>query len=323
MLKFNADRPPGFRAQYRIRNWRDYDAGLKRRGELTLWLDEAALAGWQAPPRTTPGGQTLYSNLAIELVLMLRLVFHLALRQAEGFASSMLRLLGLDLPVPDHTTLSRRGRAFAKQRPSPVPHGPLHLLIDSTGLKLFGKGEWDGETHGRARRSWRKLHLAVDAETGEIVASVLTCKEAADAGQVPVLLEQIEGEIASVMADGAYDGEPVYHAIEARQPQPLPRIVSPPRRSAVLSPQVDTAPSQRDGHIRLIQEQGRSAWRKATGYERRSLAETAIGRSKRLIGPRLRARSLVGQQGEIALGAEVLNRMIRVAKPVSVRIAAC
>ena len=161
---------------------------------------------------------------------------------------------------------------------------------------------------------------AVEAETGEIVASVLTSKEAGDAGQVPVLLEQVEGEIASVMADGAYDAEPVYRAIAARQPQAAPSIVIPPRRSAALSPRSDTDPSQRDGHIRLIQEQGRSAWRKSTGHGRRSLVETAIGRYKALIGPRLRSRGVVNQQGEVALGVEVLNRMIRVAKPVSVRI---
>ena len=197
----------------------------------------------------------------------------------------------------------------------------MHLLLDSTGLKLFEKGEWDGEKHGRDRRSWRKLHLAVDAETGEIVARVLTSKEAGDAGQVPVLLEQVEGEIASVMADGAYDGEPVYRAIAARQPQAPPSIVIPPRRSAVLSSQADTDPSQRDGHIRLIREQGRSAWREATEYGKRSLVETAIGRYKALIGPRLRARTLSNQQGEVARGVGVLNRMIQVAKSVSVRIA--
>ena len=155
---------------------------------------------------------------------------------------------------------------------------------------------------------------------GEIVASVLTGKEAGDAGQVPVLLEQVQGEIASVMADGAYDGEPVYRAIEARQPQAAPSIVIPPRSSAVLSSQADMAPSQRDDHIRLIQEQGRSAWRRATGHGRRSLVEMAIGRYKVLLGPRLRARTLTNQQGEVALGVGVLNRMIRVAKPVSVRI---
>src|SRR5918993_893437 len=228
------NRPKRFRACYRIRNWPQYEAVLKRRGDLTFWLDEAAIAGWQAPRRTTPGRQARYSDLAIELVLTLLLVVHLGLRQAEGFAHSVLSLLGLDLPVPDHTTLSRRGRAFANRRPQVVPHGPLHLLLDSTGLKLFEKGEWDGEKHGRARRSWRKLHLAVDADTGEIVASVLTSKEAGDAGQVPVLLEQAQGEIANVMADGAYDGEPVYRVIEPRQPQIAPRIIVPPRRSAVL-----------------------------------------------------------------------------------------
>src|SRR5918993_50603 len=291
------NRPKRFRARYRIRNWPQYDAGLKRRGDLTLWLEEAAIAGWHASRQTTPGGQARYSNLAIELVLILRLVFRLGLRQAEGFASSVLRLLGLDLPVPDHTTLSRRGRACANRRPQVVPHGPLHLLLDSTGLKLFGRGEWESEKHGRARRSWRKLHLAVDAETGEIVARVLTSKEAGDAGQVPVLLEQVEGEIASVMADGAYDREPVYRAIAARQPQAPPSIVIPRRRSTVLSAQADTAPSQRDGHIRHIREQGRSAWREATEYGKRSLVETAIGRYKALIGPRMRphSRELAGR----------------------------
>lgn len=132
-LKFNNNRSKRFRAQYRIRNWPQYDAGLRQRGDLTLWLDEAAIAGWSAPRRATPGGQARYSNFAIELVLMLRLVYHLALRQAEGFVSSIFRLLGLALPIPDHTTLSRRGRDFVHRRPHPVPHGPLHLLIEVSG----------------------------------------------------------------------------------------------------------------------------------------------------------------------------------------------
>src|SRR3954471_9011516 len=136
------------KTRYRIQNWPAYEAGLKRRGDLTLWLDDAAIAGWQAPRRSTPGGQARYSDLAIELVLVLRLVFHLGLRQAEGFTSSVLRLLRLDLPVLDHTTLSRRGCRFANRRARLVPHGPSHLLLDSTGLKLFGTGEWDNQKHG-------------------------------------------------------------------------------------------------------------------------------------------------------------------------------
>ena len=184
-------------------------------------------------------------------------------------------------------------------------------MIDSTGLKLFGQGEWDEEKHGQTRRSWRKLHLAVDAGTGEIVACVLTDNAADDAGQVPMLLEAIEGEIASVMADGAYDGEPVYQAIVSHQPDPLPDVIIPPRASAVPSTENAEAQSQRDRHIRLIAEKGRMAWQKATGYGRRSLAETAVGRYKAIIGPKLRARSLPAQQGEVAMAAEVLNRMIR------------
>ena len=266
-------------ARYRVRNWREYEAGLTRRGDLTLWLDEAAMAGWQAPRRTTPGGQAWYSDAAIELVLTLRLVFHLALRQAEGFAASVLRLLGQELRVPDHTTLSRRSRGFAGRRPKAIPHGPMHLVIDSTGLKLFGQGEWDAEKHGRARRSWRKLHLAVDADTGEIVACVLTDNGADDAGEVPALLGQVEGEIASVTADGAYDGEPVYHAATSRRPDRPPDVVIPPRSSAVASTEDTDARNQRDLHIRLIAEKGRMAWQKATGYGRRSHAEMVCSQS--------------------------------------------
>ena len=194
-------------------------------------------------------------------------------------------------------------------------------MIDSTGLKLFGQGEWDAEKHGRARRSWRKLHIAVDADTGEIVACVLTDNGADDAGQVPALLGQVEGEIASVTADGAYDGEPVYQAATSRQPDRPPDVVIPPRASAVASTEDADAQSQRDRHIQLIAEKGRMAWQKATGYGRRSHAETAVGRYKGLIGPKLRARGLPAQQGETAIAVEVLNRMIRVAKPISVRVA--
>jgi hypothetical protein len=321
-FKFNAARRHRIpRARYRVRNWPQYEAGLKRRGDLTLWIDEAAIAGWQAPRRTTPGGQARYSDLAIQLVLMLRLVFHLALRQVEAFAGSVLRLLGLDLFIPDHTTLSRRSRKFSGHRPHTVSHGPVHLVIDSTGLKLFGQGEWNEEKHGRTRRSWRKLHLALDADTGELVARVLTGNDLDDAGQTPVLLEQVDAEIASVTADGAYDGEPVYQAVASRQPDKPPDVIIPPRSSAAPGASTDDAPSQRDRHIRAIAEKGRMAWQKATGYGRRSLIETAIGRYKSIIGSRLRARTFAAQQGEIAIAVEALNRMIRIAKPISVRVA--
>jgi Transposase DDE domain len=320
-FKFNATRRHRIpKARYRVRNWPAYEAGLRRRGDLTLWIDEAAVAGWQAPRRSTPGGQAIYSDLAIEMVLMLRMVFHLALRQAEAFAGSVLRLLGLDLCVPDHTTLSRRSGDFARRRPNVISHGARHLIVDSTGLKLFGQGEWDEEKHGRTRRSWRKLHLAIDAGSGEIVANALTDNGADDVGEVPGLLEQFEGEVASVIADGAYDGEPVYRTVARKQHDPPPNVVIPPRAAAVLSTDAVAPQSQRDKHIQLIAEKGRMGWQKATGYGRRSLVETAIGRYKHLIGSKLRALGLAAQQGEVAIAVEALNRMIRVAKPLSVRV---
>jgi len=224
--------------------------------------------------------------------------------------------------VPDHTTLSRRGQAFVGRQPRVAAgSGSVHLVLDSTGLQLFGQGEWDAEKHGRAKRRWLKLHLAVDATTGEIAAHVLTEGTADDAAQAPTLLGQAEDTIASVIADGAYDGEPTYAAAAARQRDPPPDVVIPPRTSAAPSTSDPANQSPRDRHIQFIAEYGRMAWQKATNYGRRSLGETALGRYKHLIGPKLRARTRPGQQGEVALSVQALNRMIRTAKPVSVRIA--
>ena len=301
-------------------------------------MDEAALAEWQAPRRSTPGGQPRYSELAIELVLTLRLVFHLVLWQAEGFARSVLRLFGMALPVPvpDHATLSRRGRAFAgRQARVQAGTGPVHLVLDSTGLELFGQGDWCAAKHGRLRRRWLKLHLGVDASTGEIDAHVLTDGDADDAAQAPALLCQCEGTLASVTADGAYDRDPVYQAAAARQPGSPPEVVIPPRADAVLDTADPDQQTPRDRHVQLVEpaqtasrfrggspdmaDRGRVGWQRATGYGIRNHAETTMGRYKHLIGPKLRDRSRSAQHGEVALAVQVLNRMIREAKPVSVR----
>jgi hypothetical protein len=286
---------------------------------VTFWLDETALSGWQAPRRTSPGGQPIYADMAIEVVLTLRLIFHLALRQVEGFTRSALRLLGLQIAVPDHSTLSRRGRGFAGRQPRAARHDrPVHVVLDSTGLQVFGQGEWDAEKHGRKPRRWRKLHLAVDAETGEIVAHVLTDKDGGDTTQVPALLATVEGRIASVIADGAYDGATVYRETAARQRDPPVDVVIPPRSSSVVTTKTDCN-TTRDRHVQFIAQKGRMAWQKTTGYGRRSLVETAIGRYKHIIGSTLRARSNDGQDGEAAITVQVLNRMIRIVKPISVR----
>ena len=206
--------------RHRVTNWRAYDASLRQRGSLTVWFTEEAIAAWRAEPRTTRGGQPWYSPLAILTALTLRTVFRLALRQTEGLIGSILHLLGLDLAVPDHSTLSRRAETLEVPRPRSSPgSGPVHLLVDSTGLKLGGPGEWLTEKHGtKIRRSWRKLHLGVDAATGEITAAELTTNDVDDGSQVGPLLDQVERAMASLTGDGAYDRDDVYGAVTKRHP---------------------------------------------------------------------------------------------------------
>src|SRR5215218_5911786 len=205
----------------RITNWAEYDAALRQRGSLTVWFTEDAIAAWHAEPRTTPGGQPHYSDLAITTALTLKAVFRLALRQTEGLIGSLMRLLGLDLSVPDHTTLSRRAETLEVPRPrsdSRTDAGrdpePLHLLVDSTGLKLCGPGEWLIEKHGtRTRRAWRKMHIGVEADTGRIVASELTGHDGDDGAQVGPLLDQVAPPLASFTGGGAYDQDGAYASI--------------------------------------------------------------------------------------------------------------
>jgi IS5 family transposase len=207
-FKANQDRRHHIpKQQHRVTNWAEYDAALRRRGSLTVWFTDAAIAAWGAERRTTPGGQPRYSSLAITTVLTLRAVFRLALRQTEGLIRSIVRLLGLPLAVPDHSTLSRRAETLRVVRPR-SSSVPVHLIVDSTGLRLCGPGEWLVEKHGpRTRRSWRKLHLGVDADTGEIVAAELTSRDADDGSQVGPLLDQVERPVASFTGDGARSTE--------------------------------------------------------------------------------------------------------------------
>ena len=312
------------RARYKVANWPEYDRALQRRGSLTVWVTPEALAAWH-PPRTGRRGRPrAYSDLAIETGHLLRLAFGRPWRQTEGLLRSVTALLRVEVGVPDHTTFSRRspGLALAKALAQAQRTGPVHVVIDATGLKVHGAGEWLVEKHGgRGKRSWRKLHLAVDPEGGEILACELTTSEEGDAALVGPLLKQITGPIASVTADGAYDGEPVYRAVSERQPDPPPAVVVPPRATAVPGPTADTTPTQRDRHIRTIRDKGRMGWQRAVGYGRRSLGETAVSRYKAIIGRRLRARTLCAQRTEARVACLALNRMTRLGMPVSRRSA--
>jgi hypothetical protein len=221
--------------------------------------------------------------------------------------------------VPDHSTLSRRAETLEAPRPK-TGSEPVHLLVDSSGLRLCGAGEWLVEKHGsKRRRAWKMLHLATDADTGHIVASVLTDGDADDGSQVGPLLDQVDGPVASLTGDGAYDWDGVYAEVAARHPDAA--VVVPPRSLAVPSDMAEIKPTQRDAHLRCIAERGRMGWQKASGYNWRALVEADVARWKCVIGDGLRSQTDGRQATEVAIAANALNRMLDLGRPEYVRIA--
>jgi hypothetical protein len=300
--KHNADRRHHIsKMSFKVRNWPAYEAGLRRRGSLTLWIEDAALECWQT---TGPDRQARYTDTAIQTSLMSRTAFNLALRQTERLMTSVLTVRGLTISAPDHSTISRRTATLPAIQPASAALGPLHVVIDSTGLQVYGAGQWLEAKHGaKSRRTWRKLQLAVDAASCMIVAQTLTDQD-------------VDDPIGRVTADGAYDGVPTYQTIAVHGDGI--EVVIPPRSTAVPSGEPGP-PTQRDRHLAMIADQGRLAWQTETDYGQRSLVETTMGRYKLLIGPRLRARGFAAQQTEAAIGVAVLNRMLGVGRPDSVR----
>ncbi len=310
------------KTKYKVTNWAEYDEALRRRGEVTVWFDEDAADAWNEPPSGRPGGQRRYSDLAIVTSLTLRAVFHLALRQTEGFVSSLICLMALDLKTPDYTTISRRSAALEVPQQISNHTGPVHLVIDSTGLKILGNGEWHAFKHrtSNTRRSWRKLHLGVRSD-GFIEASALTGSEEDDASVGVVLIQEIAASVASFRADGAYDTRAVYDALGEAGTQDID-VVIPPRRTASPTPGATGPWGQRSEAIERIAEVGSRQWRKESGAHQQARAENAMFRFKSLIGGRLRSRTFERQKTEARIGVAVLNRMSELGMPKSEAIRA-
>ena len=313
---------PKYKTKYRVKNWAVYDDALRERGDITVWFDDEARSAWNAPPNGRPGGQRRYSDLAIVTALTLRTVFHLPLRQTEGFVASLMGVMGLALKTPDHTTLSRRHRDVEAPRLVRDHDGPLHLVIDSTGLKVLGDGEWQAHKHKTAnkRRRWRKLHLGIDGD-GCIVASALTDSGEDDASVGISMLEQIEGPIAQFTADGAYDTRPMYEALAASSSTDI-RIVIPPKKTATVDWRAAGPWGRRNEATKRIGEIGRRQWRKESGAHRQAQAENGMYRYKRTIGDRLRAQHCETQVREALIAVNVINRMTALGMPESVKVAA-
>ena len=306
---------PKYKTTYRVGNWREYERALVQRGDVTLWLSADATDAWRPSPSGRPGGQKRFSDVAIETALILRLVFGLPLRQTEGFVRSVLALMGADLDAPDHTTLSRRSQPLAVMLRRIPAMGPIHLIVDSTGLSIVGQGAWAAAKHGgHSKRGWKKLHLGVD-RSGVIVAQALTDAHVDDATTAVNLIPAVDGDISSVTADAAYDTIAVYEAAGARGA----RVVVPPKRTAAVSRRRPRSVA-RDRTVKRMQEIGQRRWKKEAGYHRQARVENVFFRYKPIIGDGLRARSSAGQGTEAVLACNVLNRMTDLGRPASYAI---
>ncbi|MFC0387229.1 IS5 family transposase [Muricoccus vinaceus] len=297
------------RARYKVRDWAAYDQALVRRGDITVWVSPEAVAGWRAP-----AGRRTFSDVAIAAALTVRAVYRLALRQAEGLIRSIFALLGLALPIPDHTTLSRRGRTLRLDGRSDAGRG-LDLAIDSTGLRL-------AKPSGAGHEGWRKLHVAVDPDTGQILAEELTRSDVHDTVPVPALLDRVTGWIGRVYGEAAYAGRPTYRVVaEPRQVLPNAEGVFRPKAPDVRAADQLDPLTGRGRHARHVARDGRRAWERATGYGRRNAAEWTHSRWKRVLGGGLRSRGLEAQRAEAAIIAGVLNRMAELGLPRAQRVA--
>jgi hypothetical protein len=312
---------------YCIRNWREYNRSLVQRGSLTIWCDQAALTEWVQPQRSgRRGASNTYSNNAIVVALVLKEVYHQTLRGTQGLLQSVLKLLNAtDLPVPDYSTLCRRGKDLIVPLGKAVGQGPVHLVIDSTGCKVFGEGEWKVRQHGyNKHRTWRKVHLGIDEATGQIEAAILSTNGTSDGEMFPELMSQVRRPVRQVSADGAYDTRPCYDVVDQRAEQQGTGITVaiPPRKRARLEKHGNTRgkPLTRDQNIRRIREVGRKRWKEETGYHRRSLAETTMFRMKTIFGDELGARCIENQGTEVFVRCQILNRMNLMGRPDSYRL---
>ena len=301
--------------RYRLRNWKHYNAALVQRGSLTLWVNDDVITAWRDTQETGKRGKPrTYSDTAVLCMATLKEVYHLPLRATQGLMGSLMRLLGLDLPVMHYSQLSRRCATLEVALPRRAKSESLHMVVDSTGVKVFGEGEWKVRQHGYTkRRTWRKLHIGADETTGEIVAAVVTTNNVADSQVLEDLLEQVDEAIKQVSGDGSYDKRNCYEAIRQRQA----KAAIPPRRDAKIWQHGNTKQERliRDENLRRIRQVGRKEWKEEVGYHRRSLAETQMYRVKTIFGDRVSARQFAGQATQVLVRCAALNTMTHLGMP--------
>jgi hypothetical protein len=306
---------------YRVQNWSDYENALVQRGSITFWMAAEFEKVWLYTGKKQRGSPFEYSDKAIEIMLTLKEIFHLPNRSVEGFVRSLFQMMKNDLPVPDHTTLSKRSKMLKVKLPK-QSQGSLNVVMDSTGLKVYGEGEWKVRKHGYSKhRTWRKLHLGGNPDNGEILAVRLTGNNISDDAVVKEMLTQIEQALLSCAADGASDKRKVYDALNEHSPEV--DILIPPRKNAHIWQHGKSKEERlkRDENLRYIRQHGRQQWKDNSGYHIRSLAETFMFRLKTIFGDNLSARLLETQMTQAMIRCAALNKMTHLGMPESYLVA--
>ena len=312
---------------YRVRNWNDYNEALVARGSITFWFDDKSIKSWhKTPKKKGRGRRQTYGELAIICGLTIKAVFKLAYRATEGFIKSLVKMLKLEIKVPDYSLLCKRQKSVQVTLPTKVRKGEgLHIVCDSTGLKVFGEGEWKTRRHGPTKkRLWRKLHLAIDSKTQMIVACELTDLGIQDCEGFKSLIDAIKKPVAVAIGDGAYDRFSCYEVMEKKGG----KGIFPPQRNAVTSSERPANKSKgsravvekRDKAIMQVRSLGRKKWKEKTGYHQRSLAETGMFRVKTLLGKRLRCHTLENQCVEARIWCSIVNKMTLLGMPKTVAV---
>lgn len=307
---------------YKVRNWSFYNKSLVQRGDITFWFSEEAVQQWLYTGKHSQGAPKIFGDIAIETALTIRSLYSLTLRSTQGFIRSLIKLMALEVLVMDYSTICRR------QKNLKVPcichrksSEPINVVIDSTGLKVFGEGEWKVRKYGWCKhRMWRKLHLAINPDTGEILSNTLTTNSVTDADEAPALLNAITDTIGSLSGDGAYDKWLIYDMLKQHNISPI----IPPQKNARIKKHGNSngEPFYRDEAIRSIRTMGRQNWKQSVGYHRRSLVETAMFRYKTQFGDKPLAHSLVNQKVEAGINCLILNQFTSFGRPDSYKVSA-
>ena len=303
--------------KYRASNWKEYNNALVNRGNITFWIDKDDIADkWYAEPAGKQGAQLLYSDFAIELTIQLGKVFGQKLRQTEGLVRSLFKIMGIDLRVPDYSTLSKRGGSVNVIIPKSEKNENLTFIVDSSGLKVYGEGEWKVRKHGYSkRRTWRKFHIGI-SEDGEIRAAKLTLNDIADGDVAENLLDQENNPIDKYAGDGAYDKRKVYDACLAKG---ITTFLIPPQKNAKIWQHRNSSdpPHPRDENLRQIRKTTRKKWKEQSGYHIRSLSENTMFRYKTICGGKLNSRKFKNQKTEFLTNITILNKMFKMGMPAS------